>query len=255
MTRTVGDFSVSRFVEPEQKHKKVKKKDVVHPIFLAYAECIDDPYWSSMLSNAAYGKFPKKFSYQDGNLVFRRKKNISLSLTGDMSVDPYKVVEFFKHHSGITSQADREMTTRELSNTETKEISWGRKRKRIRELMISNYVSFMAKAMNLTQEQKEQLKLIINVGVLFGYLNKDNFETDDKRIIRINGIYFDGTNFILDESLKPKRSKSKPKPTKEVIQPYDFLKKFIAFMSSHIPKAQCEEEGDDTSVEGESVDE
>ena len=65
------------------------------------------------------------------------------------------------------------------------------KKKKIKDILIINYINDIENMMNLELNEKNQLISIINVGFMLGTLDNSDVIFENGKIININGINFD----------------------------------------------------------------
>lgn len=216
-TSFTASFSTS--VKPETKAKPRIKSTVpiLYPLFNQCAAEVQDPFWVNVFQRAATGKFPRKFNYREGFLhckIGSRMYNI------EVPENPYEAVhtclEFFQKYGGLLSDQDLEKTKeKELIHAEKCRDrnlnTWSKIPKKIREIMIENYLLKLEEDLGLTSnDERISLRNLVNIGCLLGYYNKDTIILENDAIREINGVVFDSKTrkFSIDESLIPKISKT-----------------------------------------------
>jgi hypothetical protein len=156
-----------------------------------------DPYWKSLFDEAAVGKFPRNFKFQNGVLNYKiRSKTIEQSIPKDPEEALLVVKKFFLETAGILSPDDlkrkkleEEKRISEMIMNEV--LSWNQIRsEKQRMIMISLYVENLGKQHGLTVEERKGLVQNIRIGVLAGYLNSENIEIVGNCIENIYGLDF-----------------------------------------------------------------
>jgi hypothetical protein len=155
-----------------------------------------DPFWRALFDEAATGKFPRKFKFQNGVLNYKSGSKIweqALPQDAEMAAEMAKKF-FFK--GDIISPEDirrkileEEKITSLMSLNEV--ISWNQIRsEKQRMIMISLYVETIGKKYNLSMEERKGLVQNIRIGILAGYLNSENIEILGNCIENIHGLEY-----------------------------------------------------------------
>lgn len=195
---------------------------VVHPIFLDCSQLTDDPLWKSVFENAAYGKFPRGFTYREGVLTYKvRSKTFTFEVPQVAYEALPQCVDFIKRTSKIASKADREQDRAEIEERLQNQVtldkcSWSDiKKKKVKALLISSFIEEVARNYHMTSKQKEYFKTVLNVGFSLGYLDKDDIVFEHGQVRSITGLIYDNTlrKFVIDPSRTAKlRKTTKPAP-------------------------------------------
>jgi hypothetical protein len=181
-----------------------------------------DPYWRSLFDEAALGKFPRNFKFQNGVINYKiRSKTIEQSIPKDTEEALPIVKKFFLETAGILSPDDlkrkkleEEKRISEMIMNEV--ISWNQIRsEKQRMIMISLYVENLGKQYGLTVEERKGLVQNIRIGVLAGYLNAENIEIVGNCIENIYGLEY---NKDLNEFEIIKEKCPLPKIGRKVVQ-------------------------------------
>lgn len=182
-----------------------KKNDVVNDIFLKYSEYAYDEFWEEKIKNIAYGKLPPKFKLSDNKIYYGKIKETSpnLQLDDDYNRTCINIIDFFKSFGGIFSPND-EIIVEEVepeNNVYEPPLTWSTAKKAVKECLVSEYISRMSKDMFLSYKQKEQLREIVNCGILSKIFGKDNIIIENNIIYEIKGLYWDEKekNFYIDQ--------------------------------------------------------
>jgi hypothetical protein len=194
------------------------KRIVEFEIFDELMKYETDPTWITTLDDAAQGKFPRNFKFQNGILTYKlRSKNIDHPIIGNdkNTLDAMKSF-FFKYNvaspEDIKKRKDAEIT---MLNSEQydDDMSWSQIRSdKQKTVMISLFVENLSEIYNLSPENRRGLVQNIRMGILAGYLNNDNIHVENNSITKIDGLIYDKNlkQFIIDKSkcvlqiIKPK---------------------------------------------------
>ncbi len=208
------------------KSRRSKAQTVIaNPLFTECATLTTDPFWISIFTQAAIGKFPRGFSYKEGLLTYKRGVKISsIEVPPEAPLAKDACIAFFGKTAGILSDTDQERTRQEFDRrmhekTSLKACSWSDiKKKKIRDILIGTFVQDISRIFELTDKEDAQLSTIVSIGFLLGYFQGKNVAFEDGRITAINGLMYDPNNrvFYIDPILTPKITKSsKSKKTEE----------------------------------------
>ncbi len=196
-----------------------------NPEFLEMAQLVTDPYWQEKLLLAAKGKFPKKVSYRNGEIRFRKNSSMATEKLPKDPVDAATlVIQFIRKFTGLSSELDKRENLRQLSSVSSRYIpirdcSWKHIKGKGSKIDIMNrYSREIATAMSLTELQRCQLLKTIQCGLICGQLSNDHVIMKVGRINQITGLYYDDSTatFKLDPRLAPYKP-SKPVDSRVVI--------------------------------------
>lgn len=201
-------------VNSPMKTRKVRgNKEVIHRIFADCAKVVLDPFWIDKFNNAAIGKFPSKFSFNDGILTFRKgTKNPSIEVSNNPAEAAIACMEFFRSNAGIFSPLDEQNSAQlqhARSHGDQQQLSWADANKKVQECMLSYYVADMKRVMTLKDSEAEQLRQTIRLGISNKYFGKHNIRVEGNRIHTIGGLVWNNESreFYIDPELKPVSSR------------------------------------------------
>jgi len=201
------------------KRKRAEKK-VVHTIFERCAELTNDQYWVSIFKSCAREKLPRGFQYKNGLLIHRRGNKTTRVLIPDSPSEASSIcISFFKEASGLMSVSDRKRIQkgeeeRLLDKINSKEITWKDiKAERVKELLISEFISTLAKNSRFNKAEKDELATTIKKGFMLKYFTSKHITMDKGKISSIQGLIYnkDTTEFYIDPRLTTKKPGRKVK--------------------------------------------
>lgn len=171
---------------------KRTRRASVHPLFEECARMCIDTFWRDLLLDCSYNKFPSGFMYKEGYLTYRRGKKISkLYLPTEAKEALTQIIPFFKEKDHIYSDKDREDKEAEEKFIPLVEINnWNslKKKKKLLEIVINEYIREIIEVYHLGVEEKKQLTTIINIAMIQGYFNNDTIEVKHNRILAIKDL-------------------------------------------------------------------
>lgn len=173
---------------------------VTHPIFFECAKVVqDDPFWLQVFTKASQGRMPGKkfvFNAKNGELSYRKSTNRIETVT--VPANPYEAYsickDFFRRHGGLSSSKDDQealMNANVQQCQATQVVRWSKVKKKMKEVMIANFVSDIVTTYKLTREQGRQLSQTITEGIILGCFHKDNIHLNNNRICQIEGLNWD----------------------------------------------------------------
>ena len=117
-------------------------------------------------------------------------------------------------------------------------LTWEIASKKIKECLISYFIVDMTTMMNLTPDQSNQLRQIIQVGIFSNLFDKHNIILNNNRIFSIGGLLYDPQNkiFYIDPNLVPSTSRSYPKKKIMSNMPKDTIPQFNIKWEKYINK-------------------
>lgn len=200
--------------------KKGQKRntEIEHKIFLECSEVTEDKFWKDILLKAAYGKFPRSFTYINGFLYYKcsnsnNKKKVELP---DSPIEGSLVaMQFFKEHGGIYSEDDDVKIMKYNNMIKEQEmnriVEWKDIKKiKVRDMLILNYIEKISKEYDFDDFKKKELETTINIGFILRYFDTKDVMFNDGAVTGINGLIYDKKegNFIIDPKLQPLRIKN-----------------------------------------------
>ena len=201
---------------PQRSRKTKNSKEVLHKIFSDCALVIQDTFWIEKFNNAAMGKFPQKFNFHDGLLNYRKgAKCHSIEVSNNPYESSHACMEFFRTHGGIFSPADKHHSielqyARAHAVLSQQQITWGDANKKDQEGMLSYYVTDMKTLMGLNDNEMEQLRETIRLGISNKFFGKHNIRVENNRIHSIEGLLWNNEqrNFYINPELKPNSTRT-----------------------------------------------
>lgn len=211
----------------QTKKKNQNAPPVVYKVFEECSKVVNDPFWINKFKDAMIGKFPSRFSFRDGVLIYRKgSKNQTLEIPQDIREAAYKCIEFFKINGGIFSPLD-EQKSLELQNQNSKiELKWN-SNKKVQQILLDYYYEQVKSSLNLSYKEVKQLKETVQIGIINKYFNKNNIYIENNRITNIEGLLWDSENhiFYIDPTIKSRSTKYKKRSTESVQK--DVITEFI----------------------------
>lgn len=227
----------------QTKKKNQNAPPVIYKVFEECSKVVNDPFWINKFKDAMIGKFPSRFSFRDGVLIYRKgSKNQTLEIPQDIREAAYKCIEFFKINGGIFSPLD-EQKSLELQNQNSKiELKWNSSKK-IQQMLLDYYYEQVKSSLNLSYKEVKQLKETVQIGIINKYFNKNNICIENNRITNIEGLLWDSENhiFYIDPIIKSRSTKYKRRniesAQKDVITEFIIKwKKYIELINNKINK-------------------
>lgn len=201
---------------PIRTRKTRGAKEVVNKIFSECATIIQDSFWIDKFNNAAMGKFPQKFNFNDGILTYRKgAKNHSLEVSNNPYEAAHACMEFLRVNGGIFSPMDEQISLEaQYSRTHAvltqQKLTWADANKKVQECMLSYYVMDMKVIMTLDGPRVEQLRQTIRLGISNKYFGKTNIRVENNRIHSIDGLLYNNELkiFYINPELKPNTTRT-----------------------------------------------
>lgn len=198
------------------KPKVRQKKNVVYknPQFAEAAELITDEFWQLKLYEAAKGKFPTGFLFNNGVLSHKKKKT-SIQLYSEKYDLINDYIIFVRNNGNIYSPADLEINrsyTEMVSNSIVVQDTWKDistcKSKRI--IYIRDYVDY--KFSHLPLNIRDDFYTLINTCYELEIISAKDIEYVNNEIVNILGITADenGVHIIRDIKIPNTKIPSKP---------------------------------------------
>lgn len=199
--------------------KTAATRDVVKVIYPEFSGAVDtqqDEFWINELNKASYGDFPKGVTYVSQTLHYKRRgANQTLELRGVPEEIHSDYCHFMRQYLGILSPIDieTERQLREQVNPVEYE-TWKDVPKKCKKELIWRYVNSFVPDLFQDRERAEAMYQIITFGLSLKYIDAEDFELENTKIIQINNLSYNKESnrwyFIRNREIKA-RSKSKPK--------------------------------------------
>lgn len=193
--------------------RRMAQRTVEHPIFEEAMIYTSDEFWRKKMMLAARGKFPSGFSYKGGFLYHKRKKGKTTSVA--ISPIPQQALHDFidfMHTTGVYSDIDQahdKLNAEIMSSGDETQIAqrWSQVPKKMRPILVDEYVSLITASYKLTREQAYSLNKCAHLGVKVKIFDKSNITLSNGKILTIHGIIYDAPTglFIIDQQLWDKR--------------------------------------------------
>lgn len=196
---------------------KEKKIEVKYKIFYNAAIRCNEEYWKDFFLNASKDKFPSGFSYKNNHLIYKRgKKEVKMDLTEYLENDENIwrtlmnfIIRYGNHKSenDIKEKEEKEQLLLSRDKDETVDI----RKKKQKDILISNYLNDLKKENNLTKKEFKDLETLINYNLGEKKIQTTDFIIEDSKLINIKNLFFneEERNF----EIKSKKISSKKKIT------------------------------------------
>lgn len=190
---------------------------VQYAIFEKASHLTDDPFWTQILKEMAYGKFPRGFRYINNVLTYKiRSKTLECIISQSNAQEALvSVITFMQQNAHILSIRDNEMRKREMkeNNVEMEGLdidSWSQIRTAPhRSILIGQYVRQLSRIMSLTSKDSKRLECTIRLGICGGHFNSKTIHVEHGRIKMIDGLVRTNDNhFDIDPAYRVKHKKS-----------------------------------------------
>lgn len=214
------DWAATPIMDSQKKTRRTRSTAPVSiPIF---AECTDrcrDPFWATIFDEASRGKLPARFSYTDGNLIYKNggKSHVML-IPNNPNEATLMCIEFMYNHENIMSDEDMEkgkMLRYQPDPAAPSGDSWGELSKKLAESVMANFIENEKKTRNLSRKELQQLRQTINFGQCLKYFHRDTIFMKDFKIIGITGLIWNSVKreYSIDKTIKPKETRSSSRRT------------------------------------------
>jgi len=197
-----------------KKTRKTKTREVIHPIFVTYASKTDDSFWSEVIQDIAYGKFPKKtFYYRDGVIGHKKgAKDVQVELAANNIEATSQIIAFFRSY-GVFSPEDEEnahQTRLQRRVEEAPPLIWKDQNANMRECLIDSFVQNLQEQFELSRAEKVKLAALLKKGITERYFHDGNIALSANSILEFRGLLWDDETreFSIDPMLQPLPVKS-----------------------------------------------
>jgi hypothetical protein len=180
--------------QEEKKETKVvavkrPRKKLTSPLFAQYVENIEDEYWQEIFIKASTGRFPKGFSFYEGNLVYKKGvKVINISMEENI----YDLISFFRKHGNLISPSEIEEVERVKNIQEKKDgiENWSDICKQRKKQLLIDYAYLLTKNYKLNKGENKRLISLLLTGLNFKYFDKKDIEIKDISINNIRNLKY-----------------------------------------------------------------
>jgi hypothetical protein len=188
-----------------------RKKVTKHDCFLNYAVAELTPYWKQVFENCAVGVFPKGISYKDGIVYAKKGKKKATRFI--LPVQPREAADGFKKfvHKELGEISLDELTKKRSNldvalrqNSAPKDTTWAQIRaSTVKTQLLALYVSEMKSELELTEEEAQNLKLVLQAGLASKQITADDITLENNKIVNIANIDVDDRGFFLTTKSEP----------------------------------------------------
>ena len=216
--RTQSWFTSTPTTPPKSSRPRVKRGEIVHPVFEEIARVTDDPYWNDYFMKFARGVFFKSLSFDGRTLTFSKRAAGAMKPVAELTLPPdpreASVIlrRFLIEHTHKSSERDRARMCAEAQSAQTKTCSAAKRKQQLQE-QIDCFIYRLAAYMQLTSEQRSNLSTVLHAAFLLKYLTAHDVHFNESGITTIDGLHYDQARgqFYLDPARirLPSRSSSK----------------------------------------------
>ena len=163
------------------------------------------PYWKQIFENCAVGVFPKGISYKDGVVYAKKGKKKPTRFV--LPIQPKEAADGFKKflHKELGEISIDELTRKRSNldialrqNVTPKDITWAQIRApTVKTQLIAMYVSQMKDELELSEEESQNLKTVLNAGLASKQITADDIIMENNKIVNILNIDVDDRGFFL----------------------------------------------------------
>ncbi|AYV86150.1 MAG: hypothetical protein Solumvirus1_25 [Solumvirus sp.] len=198
-------------------------KHSMNSIFAECADLIEDQYWVSIFESAACGKFPKKFTCKNNQLIFKKGTKTEILKIPESSEDALpELLDFFRRNGDMMSAADEKLViderneTSKMCNHDEIWSSWKNLKKSTKSQLLDNYITSLDKQLFLNKFEEAQLKEVIILGIANKSFDNDSIILKDMAIDKIIGLYYDPITrkFSINSTKKSKAASKQRTSTK-----------------------------------------
>lgn len=185
-----------------------------NPEFIEMARHIKDEYWQQKMILAANGKFPRKISYRNGEIRFRKPNGMTTeTICDDPSEAADMVIKFIKKFTGLSSATDNQQSLKRIKSTSNRykplsECIWKDLSKSSKIMLIDRYADEISVHMSLTSIQRCNLIKVIQCGLTSSRLNHNHIQMFGGKICKIDGLVYNSGVFTLDPNEIPYKQES-----------------------------------------------
>lgn len=211
---------------------------IIYPEFSDAASTQQDEFWINELTKASYGEFPKGVTYTSQTLHYKRRgANQTLELRGVPDEIHNDYCHFMRQYLGILSPSDAE-SERQLRE-EVKPVeyeTWKDVPKKCKKELIWRYVNSFIPELFTDRDRAEAMYQIITFGLSLKYIDVEDFELQNTKIIQINNLSYNKElnrwYFIRNKVLKQtKKSKPKVKQSDDDSDEPELIKSYGQFLT------------------------
>ena len=161
---------------------------ILYPNFSKLSQYIDDPYWKKIFVDASRGIFPKGFTFNGVNLMYKTGQK-AMKIEDDLQINDF--ISFIRSNTAMRSKMDleREKDYEKELKSDNKEINnWYKIRsKPHKRLLIIAYVTKMTKIYVLNKSESNQLATLIGMHLEEDVIKK-NIIVEETNISEITSI-------------------------------------------------------------------
>jgi len=177
-----------------------RKPKIINPLFQNMFDHEMDPFWKNKFIEALYGNFPPKITFRNNILNFtKNNKRETVELLD--KVDVFQNIEIYKgfitKHTCIKSRIEFKEDNRrnkeiELNTKSIEDYKWKEiKKKKIKEVLIWNYINRLNEQYKLNEEEKYKLFVIVQSNLILKKIGPNTIEYEEGEVKNISNLFFD----------------------------------------------------------------
>ncbi len=176
-------------------------KDIIYYSLLEGTQYITDPEWRKIITRAAYGILPLRFSHRGDGISYNYGGKRT---TVQLSDEPYEavnqIINLFRMSGGIKTQMDYQYEQQQfqanMAQTEMKfwHQGWSDLKPKVKLRAIDTYTSKLVREQSMAPQGKDLLYTIINWGLTNQSIRDSDIVFERGVIINIIVLFFDEKN-------------------------------------------------------------
>ena len=204
--------------------RKKPERKALYPYFEECSKLTSDPYWIAIFSNAARGKMPRKFTYKNGVLSYKRgNRFVHLTLPSLPYEGASACIDFFNKNGGLMSELDSEkhQESRNLldsqSSDDPENRQWKSFTRRTKDILIDDYIYRMSEKYKLTPAEEQQLRYCINIAGIRQLVNNNTVEMYNQQIRDITILEYDTATRVFSITAQPGKNRAPARKSRRTV--------------------------------------
>ena len=196
---------MSEMKKTSSKKQKLNDRKIYHEIFNECVAYNTDVFWIQKLRNAAKGKFPPKFYYQNNILSYgKTKKSKRILLSDDPQQRCEEFITFIRNNGCKFSPTDiYNSKAIELKNSDLNyEVKWTSTSMKMKDCMIYNFVNTVSEKYSFDNKTKFSLLRTLRYDISNKKIDDSCIFVKRNKIEQISSLILDKNSFRMIPSQK-----------------------------------------------------
>lgn len=217
---TVGSKVIEKFDDwdfsPTKTHNNQVNKVIADGLIY-----VKDPFWNEKITEISQGIYPYGFRLSDMKFIYKKggssKKN-TINIPDNPEIAVNTIINILKKE-GIQSPEEKEAMNHKIEIVPTL-VKWSDANSSLQTNLLCYYCTTKSKEMNLTNDEKSKLNILLDTGAENGIINDESVIMEHNRIANINVLKWNEENRSFYYTKVPPNKKSSKNSANKINETY-----------------------------------